>query len=146
MLLDPSAFERRVLGPIARWSAAHPEVRAVLLVGSYARGAAHEGSDVDVVVLADDPERALRDGGLDAALGEVRRSAVERWGVITALRAWYADGLEAELCFGRPDWITASPLDAGTARVLRDGAKVLVDRLGGLEAIVSGCRRGSLEG
>jgi predicted nucleotidyltransferase len=140
MLLDASALERRVLGPIARWAAARPEVRAVLLVGSYARGAAHDGSDVDVVLLADDPDLASHGGDLAAALGEVRRSAVERWGPITALRAHYADGLEVELCFGRPDWITATPLDAGTARVLRDGARVLVDRLGGLEAVVCGCR------
>jgi hypothetical protein len=120
-----------------RW---HGERAIVLLVGSCARGAAHDGSDVDLVVLADDPDACVQDGALAAALGATGRPALERWGAITALRAFTVDGLELELCFGRPGWITDAPLDPGTRRVLSDGALVVVDRIGGLESIVRSAR------
>lgn len=140
VILDDAALEQRVLEPVRRWASAREDLRAVLLVGSYARGAARPGSDVDLVVLVDDPDAAVRDGTLAAALGAVERPALERWGPITALRAFCADGLELELDFGRAGWVTDVPLDAGTARVLGDGARVIVDRLGGLATIVRSAR------
>lgn len=140
MVLDEGALQERILAPTRRWAEGRLDVRAVLLVGSHARGAAHDGSDVDLVVLADDPDACVRDGTLATALGASERPAVERWGAITALRAWTPGGLELELCFGRPGWITDVPLDPGTRRVLSDGARVVLDRIGGLEEIVRAAR------
>ncbi len=38
-----------------------PRLRQVILFGSYARGEAHEGSDIDVAVVLDDYERSVEE-------------------------------------------------------------------------------------
>jgi predicted nucleotidyltransferase len=40
---------------ITRWASAQPDIRAIALVGSYARDAAAEDSDIDLVMLVDHP-------------------------------------------------------------------------------------------
>jgi predicted nucleotidyltransferase len=45
-----------LLGRITNWAQARPDVRAVALVGSWARGAARPDSDVDLMLLVDEPE------------------------------------------------------------------------------------------
>ena len=50
----------------------HPKVRAALLYGSQARGSAHEGSDVDIAIVADDldfMQRIEMAGQLEDLLG-----------------------------------------------------------------------------
>lgn len=43
------------------WAADDPDISAIGLVGSYARGAEGPGSDVDLVVIARDPSHLLAD-------------------------------------------------------------------------------------
>ncbi len=131
-----------LLHAVTAWAAGRPDVKAVLLVGSHARGCARPDSDVDLVVLADAPQTYLGDPGVAGFLGPAARSRLERWGRATSVRTWLRDGPEVELTFATPDWILERPLDPGTARVLRDGAEVVLDRLGGLREIVAAARRG----
>ena len=44
------------LGEFTAWAATQDQVQGVALVGSYARGTATDTSDVDLVVLANDPQ------------------------------------------------------------------------------------------
>ena len=48
-----------VLRRVAAWAAKRPDIVAVVLVGSYARGRPGMGSDVDLVVVTTDPGRYL---------------------------------------------------------------------------------------
>ena len=43
-----------LLVDVERWAAEHDDVKAVALVGSYARGAERMASDLDLMILADD--------------------------------------------------------------------------------------------
>ena len=62
---------RAVCRSVAGWAAARPDVVAVGLAGSWARGAARAGSDVDLVVVADVPEGWIqRDDWIAEALGQ----------------------------------------------------------------------------
>ncbi len=126
----------RLLVQVRDWAAAQDDVQAVLLVGSHARGQARADSDLDLVILARDPERFLRAPSFAGFLGEVARTTTEEWGKLTSVRCWYASGLEVEFGFAGAEWIAGPPFDPGTARVLGDGARVLLDRLGGLEEVV----------
>ena len=45
----------RLLRQVVAWAAEQDEVQAVVLVGSYARGDARADSDVDLVLLVEDP-------------------------------------------------------------------------------------------
>jgi predicted nucleotidyltransferase len=47
----------QIIGEVAAWAEREDRVRAVALVGSYARRAERMASDVDLVVLSDAPER-----------------------------------------------------------------------------------------
>ena len=43
------------------WASAQEDMQAIALVGSYARGEAREDSDIDLVLLTDNPQKYLED-------------------------------------------------------------------------------------
>ncbi len=101
---------------------ARREVRAIGLVGSWARGAPRAGSDVDLVVLVERGEPA---GWLDG-LG-LEDLGTRPWGVVTERRLRAAGGRELDVGFAPPSWASTDPLDPGTARVAGDGLVPLHD-------------------
>ena len=115
------------LKSVAEWAAAQPDLAALVLVGSHARGAATESSDIDLVLLAHDPRRYLDDRHWIEHFGAVQRVTVEDYGKVTSLRVFYADGREVEYGLTDETW-GADPADAGTQRVIADGLRVLFER------------------
>lgn len=54
---DARAAEvERVVQQVSHWAATRPDIRALLLVGSWARHAARPDSDIDLVVLTTTPD------------------------------------------------------------------------------------------
>lgn len=116
---------------------AAPPGTAVALVGSWASGRARPDSDVDLVLLTDQPETLLRDDSWHGAFGrEVRLIRAEDFGALQERRLRLATGLEVEVCIGHSTWAACSPVDAGTRRVVSDGIHVLWDPEGRLAALV----------
>jgi predicted nucleotidyltransferase len=99
----------------------------VLLVGSYSRNAARADSDVDLVILANEPARYLDSISFAVNFGRITKWQKEDWGKVTSMRVWYEEGLEVEYGFALPSW-AAEPLDEGTKRVLDNGALVIFER------------------
>jgi hypothetical protein len=131
----------RVLGQAAAWASSREDVVALGLVGSWAREAAHAGSDVDLVVLTGAPSAYTEEKGWIAELvpgATLVRSA--RWGPIVERRLLLPSGLEVDVGIGAPSWAETSPLDPGTRRVVRDGLRALHDPRGVLERLVTACR------
>lgn len=110
-----------------KWATEDDNIRCMVLVGSYARGAARSDSDVDLVVMAEKPQVFIRDHTFASRFGLIDRMQTEDWGRVTSLRVFYRDGPEVEFGFTDPSWCSA-PLDAGTERVLTDGYRVLADK------------------
>ncbi len=102
------------LQDFSAWAQAQSDIQAAALVGSYARHAATDESDVDLVILAQDPRRYLR-------------QQREAYGRVTSLRVKYADGREVEYGITGVDW-AAAPLDEGTRRVIEGGMRILFER------------------
>jgi predicted nucleotidyltransferase len=128
-----------VLERARRFAAKRPEVAAVALVGSYARGTPRPDSDIDLVVLSSDPERLLRSAGWYAEFGEgatLVRS--EDFGAIQERRLRLPDGLEIEVGIGRPSWASLDPLDDGTRRVVAEGLVSVHDPAGLLARVGRG--------
>ena len=127
----PAARERRgakqFLKEFVRWAVSQSNVEAVALVGSYARGTATDTSDVDLVILANQPGLYLYERTWTHAFGEVVNQRVEDYGKLISLRVRYADGLEVEYGLTDVSW-AAVPLDEGTYEVISDGMKVLFER------------------
>ena len=110
-----------------RWSNKRKDIRAVALVGSYAREAATESSDVDLVIIVEKPQDYLSNIEWTRIFGVVIAKKVEDYGKLTSLRVWYENGLEIEYGFTTREWIEV-PLDQGTKRVVSDGMRVLFEK------------------
>jgi predicted nucleotidyltransferase len=115
------------LGQVTRWAAGQADILGAALVGSYARNAASETSDVDLVLVADDPRKYLQNPGWMGLFGQVVQTQVEDYGLVQSIRAWYADGLEVEFGLTDTRWCTP-PIDVGTRQVMEDGMRVLFER------------------
>ena len=109
------------------WASSRPDIQGVALVGSYARNAATESSDVDLVILVRRPELYLQDQNWIRLFGEVSRQQIEEYGALTSIRVWYSDGREIEYGVTSEHWADI-PLDPGTQRVISDGMRVLFER------------------
>jgi hypothetical protein len=118
---------QQFLQDFTRWAGAQPDLIALALVGSYARAAASEESDVDLVLLASDPRKYLDDRQWIRLFGTVRRQQEEKYGPLTSIRVWYENGLEVEFGVTSESW-AALPLDPGTRQVMEGGIRVLFER------------------
>lgn len=125
-----------VLAVIRRWAAERLDLRAVALVGSWARGAARPDSDVDVVLLTEDQATYLQDVAWLAAFGATGVVRTRQWGAVTERRVVLASGLELEFGVTGPGWASTDPVDAGTRVVVCDGLVVLHDPEGLLAQLI----------
>ena len=114
------------LKQMTQWASARADILALALVGSYARNAAKETSDVDLVLIAVDPGQYLKDQSWVQRFGSVEKSQVEDYGLLTSIRVWYRKGLEIEYGITDERW-SALPLDAGTRQVITDGMRILFE-------------------
>lgn len=134
-----AAAAERFLGQVVGWARSRKDVLGVLLVGSWARGSARAGSDLDLVLLAEDPGAFRRES---AWVGEVGlEPAVAGWedgdyGAVWSRHVRLEDGSRLELSFAARDWASTLPPDAGTAAVVGNGCRVLYDPEGLLEQLV----------
>jgi len=131
----------RLLDTVRSWAAERPDLHAVALVGSWAREAARADSDVDVVLLTDDPAAYLDDDGWVAAFGATGVVHTQQWGVLTERRVALAGGLEIEFGVTSPEWASTDPPDAGTRDVASDGLVVLYDPEGLLAKLADAASR-----
>jgi aminoglycoside 6-adenylyltransferase len=134
-----AAEVQRIIRQATQWAAARPDIRAVLLVGSWARGAAQPDSDVDLVVLTTAPESYPPDGAWTRELGAVGVSRVKQWGPVAERRLVLPSGLEVEVGIGPLSWAKTDPLDAGTCEVVRDGSRILHDPDGRMLRLLAAC-------
>ena len=132
-----------VLQHLTHWARQRSDVRALALVGSWARGSAHDGSDVDVVLLTDSPEHYIAGDDWLPDVGGVRLVRTLGWGAVTERRFALPSGLEVELGVGTAQWASVEPLDAGTQMVVADGMRVLHDPDGLLAQLVTYLERRS---
>ncbi|WP_407539945.1 nucleotidyltransferase domain-containing protein [Deinococcus radiomollis] len=123
----------RLLTDVAAWASMHTDIQGVLLVGSYARGTARPDSDVDLMILTENPEVFRTDetwmqeldwSGWRAPLLSWRD---EQYGPVWSRHVLLQDASDVEFSFGLPDWANIDPLDTGTLNVVRTGARIVTD-------------------
>jgi predicted nucleotidyltransferase len=129
-----------ILDRVRDWAAYQPTIAAVALVGSHARGAARPDSDIDLVLLCEEPHAFLADTSWIHRFGAIETCHTECWGFVTSLRVYYTEGLEVEFGMTTLAW-AALPVDPGTQDVVSHGMRILWDReglLGRLQEAVAG--------
>ena len=89
---------------VRTWAASRADVRGLFLVGSHAWGDARPDSDVDLVLLCDDPRVYVDDEAWTAELG-AQLIRTRQWGMLTERRL-RLEGVEPEVDLGiaTPDW------------------------------------------
>lgn len=128
---------------IAAWVENTPDVRAAVILGSRARSdhPADEWSDLDVLVFSHDPEQFIRSAGWVAEFGPVWLSFTERApdGRSWERRTLYEGGLDVDVAFNPAEALDGirSDLPPELADILRRGVRVLVDKDGALDRILS---------
>jgi hypothetical protein len=118
------------------------------LVGSYARDAARQNSDVDVLILVEDLKLFLVQGWFDEidwpSLGALPvDTRFVQYGVIWSNHVRLDNGLEVEFSFAALSWAAARPLDLGARQVISDGCRILYDPEGLLGAACAEISNGS---
>jgi predicted nucleotidyltransferase len=111
---------------VRHWACTEDKVYALALVGSHARQQARPDSDIDFVIISNDVTQLEKDISWLNRFGTIERQAKEKWGSVTAIRVFYADGQEIEFGLALKSW-AAIPADAGTKRVVKDGMVILKD-------------------
>ena len=133
----------RFLERVREWAAGRPDVRAVGLAGSRARGTARADSDVDLVVLTHDVAAYIEADGWAYELGATGIVRMRSWGAVTERRFALPEGIEVDCAVGEPTWARTEPLDPGTKRVVSEGFRVVYDPDGLLAALVRASRAAS---
>jgi uncharacterized protein len=128
---EPDAARRQEVSEVLRaaseWAVADEGIRAVGVVGSWARGDAHDGSDVDLVVLAEHPGLLIEDRSWYPRFGDVELVGGGWFGVLAARRLRRSSGLEIDVGIVPLSWAATDPVDPGTAHIVGDGLSVLSD-------------------
>ena len=137
---------RTLLATLRGWTQGWPDIFAVGLAGSWARGDARMDSDVDVVLLTEDQAPYLEDEAWVSEVGGVGPVRTRRWGAATERRFALPSGLEIDLVVAHPSWASADPVDGGTRRVVTDGMSVLYDPEGLLAKLLDACGRSEKTG
>ena len=115
------------LNAFVNGASAQEDVEGLVLVGSYARGEARDDSDIDLVLLTKKVECYLENVIWLERFGVVENYQIEDYGKLISIRVWYQNGVEVEYGITTPDW-AATPLEAGTQKVIQDGMIVLFER------------------
>jgi hypothetical protein len=129
-----------LLNQVEKWAQDNANVRSVLLVGSHARGEARPDSDVDLVIVCNDPAELLEDASWIGLFGKAPEYSIEDWGLVQSIRTFYSDGTEIEFGITSLKW-AALPVDFGTAEVVAGGASIILDKDGALTSLVDAISR-----
>ena len=129
-----------LLERVTAWARERQDVRGLALVGSFARDAARPDSDVELVLLTDDPGSYVADAGWVSELGAEKITRTQEWGPLTERRLLLPSGLELEVGVVGPLWASTDPVDSGTRRVVTDGMRILYDPEGRFAALAAACQ------
>ena len=111
----------------SEWASDNPNIDSILLVGSYAREQAKDDSDVDLVILCNNPNSLINNLEWIEQFGEIISFQKEDWGAVQSIRAYYKNLKEIEFGITSIDWAKI-PIDSGTREVIANGAKIILDK------------------
>ena len=110
-----------------RWATKRRDIRAVALVGSYAREELEKDSDLDLVIITEAPQQYITNTDWARVFGKPITKKIEEYGALTSLRIWYESGLEIEYGFTTREWIQ-DVSENELKQITKDGLRVLFEK------------------
>ncbi len=129
-----------LLQAVEGWARRQPDISALMLFGSWARGEAREASDLDIKVICDEPATYTEISWLndiDWGAATLRDGLAESKGDYVRVLARMVPPIDLEFSISSPAWCEKSPLPLGTAKVMGNGTRILFDRDGLLAQLQS---------
>ena len=123
---------RRLKGSLVHWAGHQDDIIGIGVVGSYARGEQRPGSDIDLILVTKQPALRISDTAWLRQLGDPVEFSTEDYGLVQSIRCFYEGGPEVEFGITSLAWCSP-PIDAATARVIRNGMQVIYDPSGCLQ-------------
>ena len=137
-----------VIDAIGAWAIRRDDIRAMALVGSWARGNPHRASDIDVLLLTDNadeyrPRRTwLCEIDFRSAGYRLHSTKTTFYGVVWSRHVYLRPTAELELTFADCSWAETEPVDEGTRRVVKDAIRIIFDRDGSLARCIHAVKSG----
>jgi hypothetical protein len=137
-----------LVSAVAAWALTRRDIRAVALVGSWARGNPHRGSDIDLLLLSDrtaDYRRRrtwLAEIDFAGAGYRVLSSENASYGAAWSRHVTLAPATQVELTFARCSWARTDPVDQGTRSIVKDAFRAILDKDGLLATLVDAVMSG----
>jgi uncharacterized protein len=139
---NPSMESRleKVIKFIKPWSTQKPEILAVGLCGSWAKGTKRADSDIDLLFVTTDQVKFRTPQWLSEIKwnGVIREWSDEEYGAAWSRRVFLTDSTEIEFTFANKSWASIDPIDEGTFKVVSDGFEIIYYPNHLLSALVHG--------
>jgi|ERR1043166_2375438 predicted nucleotidyltransferase len=136
------AAAKSLIGAVAAWAMARDDVRALALVGSWARGNPRPISDIDLLLLSDRAHeyrrrrKWLSEIDFGGAGYSISSSHGVAYGAVWSRHIHLIPAAEIELTFAEPVWARTAPVDPGTRALVRDALRIMIDKDGSLAKLV----------
>jgi predicted nucleotidyltransferase len=133
-----NASAEAIIAAVAAWARTRDDVRALALIGSWARGNARPASDIDLLVLSDCAEGYRRSQewmseiDFDRAGHSIKSSNDATYGAVWSRHIHLHPAAEVELTFALCAWASAVPIESGTRAIVRDALRIILDKDGSL--------------
>jgi hypothetical protein len=127
---DVARFDQ-IVAPVVAWAERRSDILGLAVAGPWARGTASGDSDIDLILLAAEPQAFRTSDWLDEIrwpAGRVADWHDAEYGVAWSRHLQLMLPCEIEFTFCSPAWAEIDPVDAGTAQVVSGGCRVLLDK------------------
>ena len=146
-LMKP-AEANAIISAVSSWAMKRSDIRAMALVGSWARGDQNQESDIDLLLLSDcaheyrDSQEWLTEINFRDSGYRVKSSASANYGVVWSRHIHLLPPAEVELTFAECCWAQTEPVDSGTRSVVKDAFEIIFDKDSMLLKLVAAVRPG----
>jgi uncharacterized protein len=123
-----------IVRAVAGWAFHHEDIHAMALIGSWARGDAHQASDIDLLLLSDSAHEYRRcqewitEIDFDSAGYRVASWEDASYGLVWSYHIELLPPGKVELTFAPCSWARTHTVDVGTRRVVKDAFRIIFDK------------------
>ncbi|HTC05663.1 MAG TPA: nucleotidyltransferase domain-containing protein [Xanthobacteraceae bacterium] len=123
-----------LVSAVTSWAIRRGDIRAMALVGSWARGDPNQISDIDLLLLSDRVheyrrcQEWLTEIDFAGAGYRLHSSESASYGVVWSRHVHLLPAAEVELAFAACSWAQTAPVDDGTRGVVKDAFRIIFDK------------------